>query len=97
MNIYLGKHFEEMIREEVASGRYANASEVVREALRRMEVDKEKLARLRAKIAEAEASFERGEGIEITDLDAYFEDLKQRVIKRSQQSEAEPVNARKAS
>jgi antitoxin ParD1/3/4 len=97
MNIYLGKHFEEFIRKQVESGRYANASEVVREALRRQEIYEIKLERLRAKIAEAEASFERGEGIEITDLDAYFEDLKQRVIKRSQQSEAEPVNARKAS
>jgi antitoxin ParD1/3/4 len=97
MNIYLGKHFEEFVRKQVESGRYANASEVVREALRRQEIYETKLERLRAKIAEAEASFERGEGIEITDLDAYFEDLKQRVIKRSQQSEAEPVNARKAS
>jgi antitoxin ParD1/3/4 len=97
MNIYLGKHFEEFVRKQVESGRYANASEVVREALRRQETYEIKLERLRAKIAEAEASFERGEGIEITDLDAYFEDLKQRVIKRSQQSEAEPVNARKAS
>jgi antitoxin ParD1/3/4 len=97
MNIYLGKHFEEFVRKQVESGRYANASEVVREALRRQEIYETKLERLRAKIAEAEASFERGEGIEITDLDAYFEDLKQRVIKRSQQSEAEPVSARKAS
>jgi antitoxin ParD1/3/4 len=97
MNIYLGKHFEDFIREQVESGRYANASEVVREALRRQEIYEIKLERLRAKIVEAEASFERGEGIEITDLDAYFEDLKQRVIKRSQQSEAESVNARKAS
>ena len=35
MNIYLGKHFEEFVRKQVESGRYANASEVVREALRR--------------------------------------------------------------
>ncbi len=34
MNIYLGEHFEKFIREQVATGRYANASEVVREALR---------------------------------------------------------------
>ena len=79
MNIYLGKHFEAMIREKVASGRYANASEVVREALRRLEEDDEKLQRLRAMIAEGLASFERGEGIEITDLDAYFEDVNRRV------------------
>ena len=86
MNIYLGKHFEEMIREKVASGRYANASEVVREALRRMEVDEEKLARLRAKINEGLASIERGDVIEIDDLDAYFDDLMRRVEKRSEQA-----------
>jgi antitoxin ParD1/3/4 len=55
MNVRLGKHFEEMIRSKVESGLYANASEVVREALRRFEVHEEKLARLRAKIAVAEA------------------------------------------
>lgn len=79
MNIYLGKHFEAMVRAKVASGRYANASEVVREALRRMEAHDEKLERLRAKIDEGLASIERGDVIEITDLDAYFEDLNRRV------------------
>jgi antitoxin ParD1/3/4 len=96
MNIYLGKHFEEFIRKQVESGRYANASEVVREALRLYEDNEVKLERLRAKIAEAEASLDRGEGIEITDLDAYFEDLMQRVIARTQ-LEGEAVSARKAS
>ena len=96
MNIYLGKHFEEFIRKQVESGRYANASEVVREALRLYEDNDVKLERLRAKIAEAEASLDRGEGIEITDLDAYFEDLMQRVIARTQ-LEGEAVSARKAS
>jgi antitoxin ParD1/3/4 len=82
MNVRLGKHFEEMIRSKVESGLYANASEVVREALRRFEVHEEKLARLRAKIAVAEAQFERGESIEIDDLDAYFDNLWERVQNR---------------
>ena len=85
MNIYLGKHFEEMIREKVASGRYANASEVVREALRQYEVNEDKLESLRAKINEGLASIERGDVIEIDDLDAYFDDLMRRVVKRSEQ------------
>ena len=93
MNIQLGKHFEEMIQKRVASGQYANASEVVREALRRMEVNDQKLERLRAKIAEADASFERGEGIEITDLKAFFEDLKQRAIERANARNADKVHA----
>jgi antitoxin ParD1/3/4 len=68
MNIYLGKHFEAMIREKVASGRYANASEVVREALRRMEDEDEgRLGRLRALVDEGIAAGERGELHEASD------------------------------
>jgi antitoxin ParD1/3/4 len=93
MNIYLGKHFEEMIREKVASGRYANASEVVREALRLYEIDEEKLTRLRAKIAESDAQFERGEGIVVTDLRAFFDEIKRRAIERAQTRESVSANA----
>jgi antitoxin ParD1/3/4 len=85
MNIYLGKHFEEFIRAQVESGRYANASEVVREALRRQEIDEAKLAHLRAKIDEGLTSIERGDVTEIDDVDAYFEDLMTRTIARTQQ------------
>jgi antitoxin ParD1/3/4 len=48
VNIYLGDHFEKFIRDQVATGRYANASEVVREALRKMEENENKLVKLRA-------------------------------------------------
>jgi len=85
MNIYLGKHFEEFIRKQVDSGRYANASEVVREALRLYEDNEIKLERLRAKIAEGMASIERGDVIEIDNLDAYFDDLVRRVTERVEQ------------
>jgi len=85
MNIYLGKHFEEFIRKQVDSGRYANASEVVREALRLYEDIEVKLERLRAKIAEGMASIERGDVIEIDNLDAYFDDLVRRVTERVEQ------------
>ena len=85
MNIYLGKHFEELIRKQVDSGRYANASEVVREALRQYEVNEVKLARLRAKIDEGLASIERGDVVEIDDIDAYFDDLWRRALERYEQ------------
>lgn len=49
MNVSLTPYFEAMIREKVASGRYNNASEVVREALRLLEAeDRRKLERLQA-------------------------------------------------
>ena len=75
MNIYLGKHFEEFIRKQVESGRYANASEVVREALRFHEINEIKRERLRAKLAEADADFERGDVIEVTDVRAFIEEV----------------------
>jgi antitoxin ParD1/3/4 len=93
MNIYLGKHFEEFIRTQVETGRYANASEVVREALRRYEIQEEKLDRLRAMVAEADAQFERGEGIEITDVRAFIEGIRDRAIARTQAREQDKVHA----
>ena len=37
MNVSLTPHLEDLVRRQVASGRYGNASEVVREALRLLE------------------------------------------------------------
>ena len=42
----LGARFESLVKELVASGRYNNASEVVREALRRMEDEDARAVRL---------------------------------------------------
>jgi antitoxin ParD1/3/4 len=83
MNIYLGKHFEEMIRKQIESGRYANASEVVREALREYEINEIKLVRLRAMIAEADAQFERGEYTTVTDVRAYIEEKFECAVERA--------------
>lgn len=51
MNISLTPQLEDMIRQKIASGSYSSASEVVREALRLMELEDQmrelKLARLR--------------------------------------------------
>lgn len=51
-SLTLGKHWEQFIKNEVASGRYASASEVVRDALRVLEVRQTKLNALRAFLAE---------------------------------------------
>jgi predicted transcriptional regulator len=53
--------------------------------LRLYEDNEIKLERLRAKIAEGMASIERGNVIEIDDLDAYFDDLIRRVTERVEQ------------
>lgn len=41
-SISLGNHFEEFINEEVKSGRYSSASEVIRSALRLLEREEKK-------------------------------------------------------
>ena len=56
-SVALGAHFEKFIREQVKSGRYNNASEVVRAGLRLLE-DQEKLQAL--KLAELKAAIQAG-------------------------------------
>jgi putative addiction module CopG family antidote len=46
MNVSITDQLADYVRARVKSGRYNNASEVVREALRRMEQDDERAARL---------------------------------------------------
>ncbi len=65
MNIYFGEHFDKFVRDQVATGRYANVSEVVREALRRFE-DQVKLEEIRRMIAEADEAIARGDTYEWT-------------------------------
>lgn len=56
VTVSLGPHYEEFIRESIAGGRYNNASEVIRAALRRMEEDEARIAALRAALIEGEES-----------------------------------------
>ena len=55
MNIYLGEHFETFIRAQIATGRYANASEVVRNAMRLLEEREERLVDIRRGVDEGRA------------------------------------------
>jgi antitoxin ParD1/3/4 len=74
-SLTLGEHWEVFIKNQVASGRYGSASEVVRDALRRMEEQEEKLQALRAHLAEGEQQIARGEGIENFSMDNIIQDL----------------------
>jgi len=72
-NVNLTEHFDRFIQTGITSGRFSNASEVVREGLRLLEQreqeDKAKLEWLRAAAKEATDSIERGEGIEFETMD----------------------------
>ena len=60
----LGTHFEQFVQRQLRSGRYASASEVVREGLRLMEErEAERQARLESLRAEIARGRESGPGI----------------------------------
>jgi len=42
-SIILGDHFEEFVQSEIRAGRYSSASEVIRSALRLLEIEKQKI------------------------------------------------------
>jgi len=68
MHLNLGKPYENYIQQQVDSGLYGNATEVVRDALRRMKEHEEqkRLDTLRALLAVGEEQLARGEGISYT-------------------------------
>jgi antitoxin ParD1/3/4 len=65
MNVSLTPELEKMVRERVESGRYNNASEVVRDALRHLD-SKDRLDHLRALIQVGLDDVERGDVFEFT-------------------------------
>jgi antitoxin ParD1/3/4 len=77
-NVSLPDKLDQFITAKVASGDYANASEVMRTALRLLEKEEreyeEKMAVLRAAIAEGDASPDAEEGV-FERLDAYIREL----------------------
>ena len=86
-NVVLMKRQQELIETLVESGRYQNASEVLREGLRLVEQreaeDAGKLKALRAAARLGIGSLERGEFKEfrtIEDLQTYLTDLSEKVI-----------------
>lgn len=66
MQVDLDPHVEALIRDKVASGRYHDSSEVVRDAVLLMEARDQRLQRLRAEVAIGVGQIERGELIDFT-------------------------------
>ena len=72
-NVNLTEHFDRFIETGITSGRFSNASEVVREGLRLLEQreqeDKAKLESLRASAKDGFDAIDRGDGIEFESMD----------------------------
>lgn len=58
--IILGDHFRAYVTKKVRSGRYSNTSEVIREGLRRMEEEDEKLEALKKRLKLGEREIKEG-------------------------------------
>ncbi|MDP4529790.1 type II toxin-antitoxin system ParD family antitoxin [Alkalimonas delamerensis] len=84
MHISLTPELESRVKAKVESGMYNNASEVIREALRFMDIHEDwihqvKLAQLRQQLEVGTEQLARGEGIAVESkviLDALFDDIK---------------------
>jgi len=69
----LGKHFETFVQAQLASGRYNNASEVLRDALRLMEERERKFAALDTSIERGMADITAGLVYDAEDVFAELE------------------------
>ncbi len=74
-SLSLGEHWEVFIKNEISSGRYGSASEVVRDALRTMEERKSKLEALRAHLSAGEQQAKAGEFVQDFSMDSLIDDL----------------------
>lgn len=66
MHINLSPEMEKYLQAKVGTGFYSNASEVVRDAIRRMWAEDEKLEAMRAAVRIGDEQLERGEGTAYT-------------------------------
>ena len=79
-SVSLGDHFTRFIDEQVESGRYGSASEIIREGLRRIEAEERQLAWLREQLAIGLADYKAGNVYE--ESDEFWEDLNREVDER---------------
>ncbi|MDP2368410.1 type II toxin-antitoxin system ParD family antitoxin [Rhodoferax sp.] len=94
-SVALTPHFESLTQQLVASGRYNNVSEVVRDGLRllesRVQEDKAKLAALRDAAKLGFAAIERGEYLALQS----DQDIKDSVQQAGQKAKARTTRVRK--
>lgn len=86
MNVELTPELEKFVNDEIESGAYKSASEVVREGLRLLRLRREKLEALRREIQLAIDAIEQGRYREYTSVEELFEDIETVVSIRSKPS-----------
>ena len=96
-NVNLTEHWDRFIDGGIESGRFSNASEVVREGLRLLEQrelrDKAKLEWLRGAVKEGVDQLDRGEGLEFDTMDDLCTYIDQLAYEVSAEIAAEPKSA----
>lgn len=63
MHVNLSPEMEVFIRNKVAGGFYGNATEVIRDAIRRMQAEEVRMAAWQAAIRVGDEQLDRGEGV----------------------------------
>ena len=66
MHVNLSPELEGFIKGKVSGGFYGNATEVIRDALRRMQAEEARQAAWQAAIKQGDDELDRGEGIDYT-------------------------------
>ena len=79
----VGDRYEEFIAAQIETGRYNNASEVVRAGLRMLEDYETRLGETRQLVDAADAEIDAGKGIEIALADELTDQVVQRGMEKS--------------
>jgi antitoxin ParD1/3/4 len=83
-NVSLTERFDRLIEAKIASGRYANASEVIRAGLslleRHEQQEEMKLHRLRRAVQVAIEADERGESEPVSDIGGFLDEIEAEVV-----------------
>jgi antitoxin ParD1/3/4 len=66
MHVNLSAEMESYIKNKVTSGFYGNSTEVIRDAIRRMQAEDDRIAMFQAAVAKGDVQIDRGEGVAYT-------------------------------
>ncbi len=85
MHVDIPPKLEAFIREQIACGAYGSAAEVVRDAIRRMAQEQNRLSILRAAVRAGDVQLDRGEGMFLGD--ALMAEIETNAIQRFEAGE----------